>query len=55
MKCQCCKKKTTLEFKCGCGQSFCVSCRLPEVHKCDAKEGQKIVLDRVVADKVDKI
>jgi len=55
MRCSCCKKKTHLEFKCACEKTFCVSCQLPEVHKCDVKRDVKIVLEKVVADKVEKI
>jgi hypothetical protein len=55
MKCSCCKKKTHLEFKCSCEKVFCVSCQLPEAHKCEAKRDVKIVLEKVVAEKVVKI
>jgi hypothetical protein len=55
MRCFCCKKKTHIEFKCACGKVYCVGCRLPEVHKCDVKLDVKIVLEKVVTAKVDKI
>lgn len=55
MRCSCCKKKTHLEFKCACEKTFCVTCQLPEVHKCETKRDVKIVLEKVVADKVAKI
>jgi predicted nucleic acid binding AN1-type Zn finger protein len=55
MKCACCKKKTVMEFKCSCGFVYCIACRLPEVHKCAAPKEEKVVLVKVVADKVEKI
>jgi hypothetical protein len=55
MKCSCCKKKTHLDFKCACGAVVCMTCRLPEVHGCTVKEGQKVDLPKVVAEKVSKI
>ncbi len=55
MRCSCCKKKTHLEFKCSCEKVFCVTCQLPEVHKCEVKRDVKIVLDKVIAEKVEKI
>jgi hypothetical protein len=55
MKCSYCKKKTHLEFKCICSKTFCVHCQLPEIHKCEVKKDAKIVLEKVVADKVAKI
>lgn len=56
MRCFNCKKKTHLEFSCSCEHKFCVSCRLPEDHKCNVKREDKVVLIKVVADKlVDKI
>jgi hypothetical protein len=55
MKCDHCKKKTHLEFKCACGQKCCVVCRTPEVHGCTEKYGVKVVLEKVVAEKVQKI
>jgi predicted nucleic acid binding AN1-type Zn finger protein len=55
MKCSYCKKKSHLEFKCACEKVFCVACQLPEAHKCEAKRDAKIVLEKVVADKVAKI
>ena len=55
MKCSCCKKKTHVEFTCACGIVVCLNCRLPEVHGCVVKEKEKVVLVKVVADKVIKI
>lgn len=55
MKCQHCKKKTHLEFKCICGIVCCVKCRTPEIHGCHEKEKEKIILEKVVASKVDRI
>lgn len=55
MKCSHCKKKTHLEFKCPCGQVCCVACRTPEVHGCQNKYGEKVLLEKVVAEKVQKI
>lgn len=58
-RCDFCKKKTHLEFKCGCltGQPdkiFCVSCRATEVHKCGVVF-DVVKLDKIEAKKVDKI
>ena len=44
-----------LDFKCACGVVVCLSCRLPEVHGCTVKEEEKVVLVKVVAEKVAKI
>lgn len=33
-RCKFCRKKSPLEFECLCKGVFCVTCRLPEVHKC---------------------
>ena len=55
MKCSCCKKKVVVEFKCSCAQVYCVTCRLPEVHKCVASKPEPVVLVKVVAAKVEKI
>jgi hypothetical protein len=44
-----------LDFKCGCGVVVCLKCRLPEVHGCTVKETEKVVLVKVVAEKVVKI
>ena len=44
-----------MEFKCACGVVFCLACRLPEVHGCTVKEEEKVVLVKVVAEKVAKI
>lgn len=44
-----------MEFKCACGVVVCLSCRLPEVHGCTVKEEEKVVLVKVVAEKVVKI
>jgi hypothetical protein len=44
-----------MEFKCACGVVVCLSCRLPEVHGCTVKEEEKVVLVKVVAEKVAKI
>ncbi len=54
MKCACCKKKTVMEFKCSCGHVYCLTCRLPEVHKCTPPP-KPVELVKVVADKVEKI
>lgn len=55
LKCDCCKKKTHLEFGCTCNRIFCVHCRTPEVHNCTKKKEEKVVLEKVVAEKVEKI
>lgn len=53
----CNKKLKPVNFLCSkCNSVFCLSCRLPETHKCDYDFKQdKIVLDKVVKDKVTKI
>lgn len=57
-KCSVCNKKVPLatQFKCGCDSDkmFCIIHRYPEEHKC-TKEKEKIKLDRVVADKLQRI
>jgi predicted nucleic acid binding AN1-type Zn finger protein len=55
MKCFNCKKRTHLEFTCQCKNVLCVSCLLPEVHKCPIDLKTKVVLEKVVAEKVSKI
>ena len=50
-KCELCKHKTHLEFKCPCGGTFCVKCRMPEDHHC-AITYEKIKLEKVVAPKL---
>lgn len=55
MKCSCCKRKSHLEFKCACGGVYCTVCRTPEVHGCKSREGEKVKLVKVVAEKVQKI
>lgn len=55
MKCSHCKKKVVVEFKCSCGCVYCVACRLPEVHKCSPEPPKPVVLEKVVAAKVEKI
>lgn len=51
-KCTHCKKKTHLTFTCCCPGAFCVRCRTPEVHECKDFVPTKIVLVKVVAEKV---
>ena len=56
MRCASCKKKVgSVSFTCLCEHSFCVACRLPEVHACPVKRDEKVVLPKVVAAKVEKI
>ena len=55
MKCQHCKKKTHLEFKCQCEKVFCIHCRLPEVHTCPTYKPTPVELVKVVASKVEKL
>jgi predicted nucleic acid binding AN1-type Zn finger protein len=55
MKCSFCKKRTHLEFKCDCKHAFCVACRTPEVHKCTNVVKEKVVLVKVVAEKLTKL
>ena len=57
MKCDVCSRKIVqgYEFKCACGKTCCIVCRMPEEHVCTAQV-KKIKLDKVVADKLkDKI
>jgi hypothetical protein len=54
-RCDFCKKKTHLEFKCTCSEKvFCVKCRTTEIHGCDIKF-EKSKLEKVVREKVEKI
>jgi hypothetical protein len=57
-KCSVCNKKVPLatQFKCGCDSNkmFCINHRYPEEHSC-TKEKEKIKLDKVVADKLQRI
>jgi hypothetical protein len=54
-RCDFCKKKTHLEFKCTCSEKvFCVKCRTTEIHRCDIKF-EKPKLEKVVREKVEKI
>ena len=55
MKCEHCKKKTHLEFKCTCQKVLCVYCRTPEAHSCTEPKVEKVVLEKVVAEKIKKI
>ena len=48
VKCWYCKKKTVLSFKCTCEHEYCVSCRLPEVHKCDTKIDKTDLIKKLV-------
>lgn len=34
MRCAKCKKKIIYEYKCPCEGSFCIKCRVPELHEC---------------------
>jgi len=54
-RCAKCKKHTHLEFKCACGSTCCVKCRAPEEHGCLVDPPGKVVLVKVVAEKVNKI
>jgi hypothetical protein len=51
-RCVHCKKRTHLVFTCQCPGEFCVKCRTPEVHECKEYVTAKIVLVKVVAEKV---
>jgi len=55
-KCDNCKKKTHLEFYCGCSSEkvFCVKCRATETHHCAIVYPVTPIL-KVVAEKVEKI
>ena len=47
-RCTLCRKKTVMEFECTCKGTFCVTCRLPEVHTCtaDKREENKAFLEQ---------
>ena len=59
-RCSCCKKKLSLiTFKCKCELTFCISCKMPEIHKCTynylsaeklklEKENPKIIPDKII-------
>lgn len=53
MKCDICSRKIVVgyEFKCGCGKTLCIACRMPEEHTCTVQV-KKVKLDKVVADKL---
>ena len=57
-KCSVCNKRVPLatQFKCGCDSDamFCIIHRYPEAHPC-TKEKEKIKLEKVVSDKLDRI
>jgi len=57
-KCSVCNKRVPLatQFKCGCDSQkmFCINHRYPEEHSC-SKEKEKIKLEKVVADKLQRI
>jgi len=54
-KCSHCKKRTHLIFTCQCPAMFCVKCRTPEVHECKDYVVEKVVLPKVVADKLTRV
>jgi len=58
-RCNKCKKSTLLgEYRCRCGNLYCLSCRLPETHGCTfnyIKAGQESLtqtLEKVENDKI---
>jgi hypothetical protein len=58
-RCKKCKRSTLLgEYKCRCGNLYCLACRLPEIHACTfdyIKAGQaslQVSLEKVVHDKI---
>ena len=61
MKCTTCKKKIMFEYTCPCKGSFCIKCRLPELHNCtfDFKLENQLRLTKdnpvIVGEKVEKI
>ena len=58
-RCPCCNKKLGLiKFTCKCCITYCMKCKMPEVHKCtyDYKTSEKLKLEKenpVI--KIDKI
>lgn len=57
MKCSHCKKRIQLGlgFLCTCEKTYCVNCRLPEDHVCPAPKKEKVILQAVIAEKVEKL
>ena len=48
-RCPCFKKKLGLiTFKCKCDITYCMTCKMPEVHKCtyDFKAKEKLKLEK---------
>lgn len=60
-KCQKCKKKCFISFKCKCEKIFCTKCKLPEDHNCTfnfkeaGKDKLKQQLIKVENNKINKI
>lgn len=56
--CKFCKIRSVLEFKCLCGDSFCVRHRVPEEHKCPVdrvkleRERLEKALPKILGDKL---
>ena len=60
-KCASCRKKSHVLLACHCSKTFCITCRIPEKHRCDYKfkeEGKKQLEKQnpvVSSCKIDKI
>lgn len=35
MKCENCKRSSSITIKCSCNKEYCTKCRLPETHGCE--------------------
>ena len=56
MRCAQCKTKlAAVTFGCACEKTFCVKCRLPEVHACPAQVKKEVILPKVIASKLETI
>jgi hypothetical protein len=56
MRCAQCKTKlAAVTFGCACEKTFCVKCRLPEVHSCPAQVKKEVILPKVIASKLETI
>lgn len=58
MRCSFCKKKTHITFACtceGCKHVLCITCRMPEIHKCDFVKKKIVLLPKIVSSKIEKI
>jgi predicted nucleic acid binding AN1-type Zn finger protein len=52
MQCECCKKRSIIEFTCECKKKFCIRCRLPETHICICIKNTKEKLQKQLKDEL---